>query len=125
MKLVPIQVKLESIYNNRHLFTDDCQNNSLVISDIVNKTVELFEIQEYHNLCTSTKQFRKITNAERKDASACFINMQGLTEFCLYKGCGGMYSIVQFNMSWHDIFDLLYLFEQKTRMIYILVKEPQ
>ena len=44
MKIVPIKVKL--LYENRHLLSDGRQYNSLVISNLINKNIELFDIKK-------------------------------------------------------------------------------
>ena len=47
MKIVPIEVDSERIYEHRHLFTDDVQYNSLIISNLFNKQIKLFDYDSY------------------------------------------------------------------------------
>lgn len=46
MKIVPIKIDTKTLYENRHLLTDDIHYNSLVISNLINKKVELFDIKK-------------------------------------------------------------------------------
>lgn len=47
MKIVPIEVDSEKIYEHRHLFTDDVKYNSLIISNLFNKQINLFDYDSY------------------------------------------------------------------------------
>lgn len=47
MKIVPIEVDSEKIYEHRHLYTDDVKYNSLIISNLFNKQINLFEYDNY------------------------------------------------------------------------------
>lgn len=47
MKIVPIEVDSEKIYEHRHLFTDDVQYNSLIISNMFNKQINLFDYDSF------------------------------------------------------------------------------
>ena len=46
MKIVPIKIDTKTLYENRHLLSDDIHYNSLVISNLINKNVELFDIKK-------------------------------------------------------------------------------
>ena len=46
MNIELIEIKIKLLYENRHLFTDDIHYNSLVISNLINKKVELFDIKK-------------------------------------------------------------------------------
>ena len=46
MNIELIEIKIKLLYENRHLFTDDIHYNSLVISNLINKNVELFDIKK-------------------------------------------------------------------------------
>lgn len=46
MKIVPIEIKFQTLYENRHLLSDDIHYNSLIISNIINRNVELFDIKK-------------------------------------------------------------------------------
>lgn len=46
MKIVPIKIDTKTLYENRHLLSDDIHYNSLVISNLINKKVELFDIKK-------------------------------------------------------------------------------
>lgn len=43
MYIVSIQIPNKTLYEHRHLLTDDRLYNSLVISNLINKNVELFD----------------------------------------------------------------------------------
>ena len=47
MKIVPILLKFKLLYEHRHLYTDDYQYNSLIISKLVNKQIFLLELCRY------------------------------------------------------------------------------
>lgn len=50
MKIVPIKIDTKTLYVNRHLYTDDTQYNSLIISNLVNKNVNLLDVQSFYTL---------------------------------------------------------------------------
>lgn len=47
MKIVPFKIDTKTLYDNRHLLTDDIHYNSLVISNLINKNIELFDIKKF------------------------------------------------------------------------------
>lgn len=50
MKIVPVLMKIETLYENRHLYTDDVHYNSLIISNLINKKIELLDFVNYNAL---------------------------------------------------------------------------
>ena len=55
MKIVPIKIKFKTMYENRHLFTDDVKYNSLIISNAINTNVNLIDVEYYNNLDDDSK----------------------------------------------------------------------
>ena len=51
MKIVPIGIKFELLYENRHLYTDESQYNSLIISNAINTNVNLINVDYYNKQC--------------------------------------------------------------------------
>ena len=47
MKIVPIEFNFQTLYENRHLFTDDVQYNSLIVSNLFNLNIILITIKDY------------------------------------------------------------------------------
>lgn len=47
MKIVPIKVDSEKIYEHRYLLTDDVKYNSLIISNLFSKQINLFDYDSY------------------------------------------------------------------------------
>ena len=56
MNIVPIEVDLKLLYENRHLFTDDVHNNSLVISKLINQDIILLDRYTYSILDNEHKK---------------------------------------------------------------------
>ena len=50
MNIVPVKIEFNTLYENRHLFTDDTQYNSLIISNLINQSIILIDIQVYDDL---------------------------------------------------------------------------
>ena len=50
MKIVPLLMKIETLYENRHLYTDDVKYNSLIVSNIFNLNIDLISNEDYDNL---------------------------------------------------------------------------
>ena len=49
-KIVPFKIDVKLLYENRHLFTDDVHYNSLVISNLINQSINLIDMQSYDDL---------------------------------------------------------------------------
>ena len=47
MNILPIKVDSEKIYEHRHLYTDDVKYNSLIISNLFSKQINLFDYDSY------------------------------------------------------------------------------
>ena len=56
MKIVPIKIDTKTLYENRHLYTDDTQYNSLIFSNLLNKNINLLDMQSFDTL---DKEYRK------------------------------------------------------------------
>ena len=50
MNITPVRIKFKTLYENRHLFTEDTQYNSLIISNLINQSIILIDIQAYDYL---------------------------------------------------------------------------
>lgn len=50
MKIVTIKISVKTLYENRHLLTDDVEYNSLLLSNIFNQSIKLFDKKTYDNL---------------------------------------------------------------------------
>ena len=50
MNIVPIEIKIKILYENRHLLTDDVQYNSLIVSNIINQDIMLLDNKLYDKL---------------------------------------------------------------------------
>ena len=74
MKIVPIEVDSEKIYEHRHLLTDDVQYNSLIISNLFNKQINLFDYDSY-----------------KKHKNIVIINSNNRYKYILYKN--GVYEL--------------------------------
>lgn len=57
MKVQPVEIEFKTLYENRHLYTDDVQYNSLIISNLINKNVILMDVHNYHTLDDNIKQY--------------------------------------------------------------------
>lgn len=55
MKIVPIELNFQTLYENRHLLTDDFQFNSLIVSNIFNTNINLIDIVSFNNLDDNIK----------------------------------------------------------------------
>ena len=56
MKIVPIKIDTKTLYENRHLYTDDTQYNSLIFSNLLNKNINLLDMQSFDTL---DKEYKK------------------------------------------------------------------
>lgn len=50
MNIELIEIKIKLLYENRHLLTDDVEYNSLLLSNIINWSIKLFDKKTYFNL---------------------------------------------------------------------------
>lgn len=74
MNIIPIEITfntLNNLYEHRHLFTDDVQYNSLVVSNIIGINIVLLDILSYNNFNLKLKS--KMTNSNN-----CILTMDGL-----------------------------------------------
>ena len=55
MKIVPIEIKFKLLYEHRHLFTDDSQYDSLIVSNILNTKLKLLDIVSFDHLDDTSK----------------------------------------------------------------------
>ena len=55
MKIVPIKIKFKTMYENRHLFTDDVKYNSLIISHASNMKINFIDVDYYNTLDNDSK----------------------------------------------------------------------
>ena len=55
MNIVPIKIDLKLLYENRHLFTDDIHYNSLLLSNVMNTTIQLVDTDKYDSLDNEQK----------------------------------------------------------------------
>lgn len=46
----PIKLNAKLLYDNRHLYTDNCQYNSLMLSNIFNKPINLLDMKLYRKV---------------------------------------------------------------------------
>lgn len=49
-KIVPFKIDVKLLCDNRHLFTDDVHYNSLIISNLINQSINLIDVNVYDNL---------------------------------------------------------------------------
>lgn len=57
MNIIPIEIRGKLLFENRHLYTDDSQYNSLIISNLINKNVILLDVQNYYALDDKIKKY--------------------------------------------------------------------
>ena len=50
MNIELIEIKIKLLYENRHLLTDDVEYNSLLLSNIFNQSIKLFDKKTYDKL---------------------------------------------------------------------------
>ena len=50
MNIEPIKIDIKILYDNRHLYTDDSHYNSLVISNLINQSINLIDVKVYDEL---------------------------------------------------------------------------
>ena len=50
MNIIPVEIQINLLYENRHLYTDDSQYNSLIVSNLINKNIELLDYVNYNAL---------------------------------------------------------------------------
>ena len=81
MNIVPIKISGKLLYENRHLYTDDSHYNSLIISNLINKKIELLDVETYKHLGEDYKM--KIYNLNI--FYNFILNNTGLFSICLFK----------------------------------------
>lgn len=81
MKIVPILIKSKLLYEHRHLFTDDIQYNSLIISNIINQDIMLLDNKLYDKLDDSIKKKIYFKYIIHKDGLTCYFYNK-LTSTC-------------------------------------------
>lgn len=69
---------MKILYNNRHLFTDDVQYNSLVLYNLTNQNLHLVSVKtfEYMSFSEKTELFQS-----QSFISISFIQKKGLIKF--------------------------------------------
>ena len=50
MNIIPVRIEFKTLYEHRHLFTDDVHYNSLIVSNLINQSINLIDIQIYEDL---------------------------------------------------------------------------
>ncbi len=50
MNIIPIEIDIKTLYEHRHLYTDDVEYNSLILSNIFDRSIKLFDIKTYDKL---------------------------------------------------------------------------
>lgn len=65
MKIVPFRIDFNTLYENRHLFTDDVKYNSLIISNVFNLNINLISKEDYDILDHTYKKQIYDANANR------------------------------------------------------------
>ena len=58
MKIVPVLMKIETLYENRQLYTDDNNYNSLIISNAINTKVNLINVDYYNNILDNDIKYK-------------------------------------------------------------------
>lgn len=67
MNIIPIEIDVKNLYEHRHLYTDDVEYNSLILSNIFNRSIKLFDKKTYDNLNDDYKiQIVKEANNKEK-----------------------------------------------------------
>lgn len=56
MKIVPIKIDTKKLYEHRHLYNDDVEYNSLIISNLLNKKINLLDMQSFNTLDNEYKK---------------------------------------------------------------------
>lgn len=57
MNIIPIKIEFKLLYDNCHLYTDDSHYNSLVVSNLINKKIDLLDFVKYNALDNIKKQY--------------------------------------------------------------------
>ena len=87
MKIVPIKIKLNTLYENRHLFTDDSHYNSLVISNAIDTNVNLITVDYYNQLEHDIKYAIYADNKDNHNY-IFILDKNGLYRLIYNAGCG-------------------------------------
>ena len=93
LKIVYVDMKL--LYNNRHLFTDDVQYNSLVLSNLTNQTLHLVPVKTFEYMSFSEKN--ELFHSQSV-ISINFIQQKGLINYNQEYG-----SILNLYIAWYEI----------------------
>lgn len=81
MKIVPVKIKFKTLYEHRHLFTDDSHYNSLIISNAINMKVNFIDVEDSNKLDHDVKY-------NKDDVySNCILDKNGLYELMYYPSC--------------------------------------
>ena len=73
-------VDSELLYNNRHLFTDDVQYNSLVLSNLTNQNLQLVPVKTFVEYIYSSSEKHEVFQSLSVN-SINFIYNQGLINY--------------------------------------------
>lgn len=87
MKIVPIKIKLNTLYENRHLFTDDFKYNSLIVSNAINTNVNLITVDYYNQLEHDIKYAIYADNKDNHNY-IFILDKNGLYRLIYNAGCG-------------------------------------
>lgn len=95
MNLKIVYVDMKILYNNRHLFIDDVQYNSLVLSNLTNQNLQLVPVKnfEYMSFSEKTELFQS-----QSVISINFIQKKGLINYNQEYG-----SILNRYIAWYEI----------------------
>ena len=99
-------VDRELLYNNRHLFTDDVQYNSLVLSNLTNQNIQLIPVKTFEYMSFSEKNELFQSLSVNSFNSINFIQKLGLIRFKqVYRQYSSRY------VFWNEInLEYLYIF---------------
>lgn len=100
MNLKIVYVDMKILYNNRHLFTDDVQYNSLVLSNLTNQTLHLVSVKtfEYMSFSEKNELFQS-----QSFISISFIQKKGLIRFILIKYTQEYRKFSNRYIAWYEI----------------------
>lgn len=114
-----VSIPLLLLYEHRHLFTDNCQYNSLLLSSLIQKDIELIDIKLYSALELSDK----IAFHEKYEMiTIYFFNNGGVIKYYY------IHNFHKFNEP--NILDVYYgwnkkYFQHYDDKINLIIKEPQ
>ena len=114
-----VSIPLLLLYEHRHLYTDDCQYNSLLLSSLIKKDIELIDIKFYSDRQLSDK----IAFHEKYEIiSIYFFNNEGVIKYYY------IHNFHKFNEP--NILDVYYEWDKKYFQYYddkinLMIKESQ